>query len=87
MKLKIFGCFINSTVIRCQHEQCLAISRHEIFGVVTSLNSGGKRGVFGLLYIFPFTTSSVILISKVSTFMILFYSVFYHDKKTTKKGV
>ena len=29
--------FINSTVIRCRHEQYLPISRHEMFGVVTSL--------------------------------------------------
>ena len=37
MKLKIFGCFINFTVIWCQHELYLAISRHDILGVVMCL--------------------------------------------------
>ena len=36
IKLKICGSFINSMVIRCRHEEYLAISAHEIFVVVTS---------------------------------------------------
>ena len=43
MKLEIFGSFINLTVIRCRHEEYLAISRHEIFGVMTSVVTGVGR--------------------------------------------
>ena len=37
MKLKVYGIFINLTVIQCRNRYYLAISRHVIFGVMTSL--------------------------------------------------
>ena len=43
MKLPIFGSLINLTVIQRRHEYYLAISRHEIFGVVMFLLFTDKR--------------------------------------------